>query len=97
MWVTIGLSRKITKIRTPVLVSYPKQVWNSLKQVFPFCRDGTSRSAMFVPYVRLKAPCTGTINPKGIVRFRSCNKAVANVFPKAEPCSAIRTGQYFLD
>jgi len=36
-----------------------------------------------------------TIVPKGIVRFRSCNKAVVNVFPhKAEPSCATRTGQY---
>ena len=39
----------------------------------------------------------GTIVPKGIVRFRSCNKAVVNVFPhKAEPSCATRTGQYLL-
>jgi len=39
-----------------------------------------------------------TISPKGIFRFWSCNKAVAIVFPhKAEPSSAARTGQYFLD
>jgi len=38
-----------------------------------------------------------TIVPKGIVRFRSCNKAVANVFPhKAEPSCATRTGQCLL-
>jgi len=38
-----------------------------------------------------------TIAPKGIVRFRSCNKAVVNVFPhKAEPSCATRTGQYLL-
>jgi len=37
------------------------------------------------------------IVPKGIVRFRSCNKAVVKVFPhKAEPFCATRTGQYFL-
>jgi len=24
--------------------------------------------------------CTGTISPKGIVQFKSCNKAVANAF-----------------
>jgi len=39
MWLNIGLSFKVTTIRTnPVLVSYPKQVQNSLKQVFPFYR-----------------------------------------------------------
>ena len=38
------------------------------------------------------------ISPKGIVRFRSCNKAVAYVFSqKTEPSSATRTGQYLLD
>jgi len=40
MWLNIGLSWKITKIRaTPVLVLHPKQVQNSLKQVFRFYRD----------------------------------------------------------
>jgi len=38
-----------------------------------------------------------TIVPKGIVRFRSCYKAVVNVFPhEAEPSCATRTGQYLL-
>jgi len=39
-----------------------------------------------------------TIVPKGIVRFRSCIKAVVNIFPhKAEPSCATRTGQYLLE
>jgi len=39
-----------------------------------------------------------TISPKGIVRFRSRNKAVAYVFlHKAEPSSATGTAQYLLD
>jgi len=38
-----------------------------------------------------------TIVPKGIVRFRSCNKAAVNVFPhRAEPSCATRTGHYLL-
>ena len=41
---------------------------------------------------------TCTISPKGIVWFRSCNKAVAYVFlHKAEPSSATGTGQDLLD
>jgi len=41
---------------------------------------------------------TGTVSPKGSVQFWSCDKVVAYVFPhKAEPSSAIRTGQYILD
>jgi len=40
-----------------------------------------------------------TISPNGtgIGLLWSCNKAVANVFPYAEPSCATRTGQYLLD
>jgi len=39
-----------------------------------------------------------TSSPKGMVRFWTCYKAVANVFPnKAEPSCTTRTGQYLLD
>jgi len=45
-----------------------------------------------------RIPDLGTSNPKGIVQFWSCNKAVAKVFPhKAELSIATRTGQYLLD
>jgi len=48
-------------------------------------------SISFFRYLKLKFPdklklFSGTISPKGIVRFWSCSKAVVNVFPhKAEP------------
>jgi len=46
----------------------------------------------------IQSVIVSTISPKAIVRFWSCNKAVANVFlHKAEPSSATGTGQYLLD
>jgi len=66
-----------------------------------YLKSSAKISFILAPLVQLQACLSVTLlyySVQSVVfRFRSCNKAVANVFPhKAEPSCATRTGQYLL-